>query len=206
MLLIDGKNSLHELLGSAETPEDLAAMEELIAERESQRAKASRWTVKTLAEVAEVFGVAAQTAKQWRMESPPMPGEPGAWPIPEIIKWKFAKVNGGDLNTARKEQDLELGRVQLERQKIELAKERGELLPAADVELWAATACVEFREQIMQLPEVLSASMPPANRDFVRDESDRHCRAALTALRRRLESDPVESVQPVGTATEDEVG
>lgn len=195
MLLIEGPNSLRELLESAETPADLAAVEELIAENESTRLKPSRWTVETLSEVAEVFGVAAQTAKQWRMESPPMPGSPGKWPIPEIIRWKLAKAAGGDITSAKRQQDLQLGNIQLQRQSIELAKERGQLIDAADVERWAAIALIEAREIFMSAPEQFALSAPPEQRDFIREEADKICRAALASLRRRLEPDQLQQQQ-----------
>ena len=191
MLMIDADSSLRELLGEAETDEDFAAVEELIAENESKNGKqpAGRWVVKTLKEVAEALGYARQTVNQWRSE-PGMPGQPGAYPIPEIAQWRFAKLRGGgDLATAKKEQDLELGKVELETKRMELAKDRGELLERDDVELFVATALIEAREMVMSLPEMLATSSPPELREFVRTESDRHCRDVLVALRRRLESD-----------------
>jgi len=194
MLMLDADSSLRELLGSAESVEDFAAMEELIAERETKKPKpVGRWVVKTLGEVAEALGYAKQTVNQWRSEVG-MPGEVGAYPIPEIAQWRFAKLRGGgDLAVAKKEQDLELGKVELESRKMDLAKERGELLDRNDVELWAATALIEAREQVMQLPEMLATSSPPELREFVRTESDRHCRDVLISLRRRLESDQIAS-------------
>jgi len=199
MLTIDADSSLKELLGGAETEEDFAALEELIAERETKRdVPSGRWVVKTLREVAEALGYAVQTVNQWRSDSG-MPGQPGAYPIPEIAQWRFAKLRGGgDLATAKKEQDLELGKVELETKRMELEKERGELLDRADVELFVASACIEFREVVMSLPETLATSSPFEVRDFVREESDRLCRGALIALHRRLENMPREVAESGG--------
>lgn len=44
--------------------------------------------VRTLGEVAAVLGVQPQTVRAWRMESPPMPGEPGSYDIHQIEAWK----------------------------------------------------------------------------------------------------------------------
>jgi hypothetical protein len=161
-------------------------IEELLGDDDLQNAK---WTVRTLGEVAEFFGCAVQTVKQWRSHNPPMPGTPGEWRLNEIVRWRHAWFTGSDLATAKKQQDLELGRVQLESKQLELDQGRGQLLDRAEVELWAATALIEARVMIMSLPERLSTSAPPEMRGFIREESDRHCRDVLTSLRRRLEMD-----------------
>lgn len=190
MLMLESNNSLSELLGSVESAEDFAAMEELISENETKQPKpVGRWVVKTLGEVAAALGYAAQTVNQWRSEVG-MPGRLGAWPIPEIAQWRFAKLRGsggGDLATAKKELDIELGKVELESKRMELAKARNELLDRADVVRFFATACIEFRELINHLPEMLATSSPPEMREYIRAESDRHCRDSLIAVQRRLE-------------------
>ena len=56
----------------------------------------------------------------------------------------------------------------------------------------AATALIEARVMVMSLPERLSTSAPPEMRGFIREESDRHCRDVLVALRRRLEMDELD--------------
>jgi len=162
-----------------------------------------RWVADSLSDVAAVFGLSVQTVKQWRTETPPMPGEPGNYPLTPIIQWRLAKLSGSDLATAKKQQDLELGRVQLEFKQLELDQGRGQLLDRADVELWAATALIEARCTIMSLPERLSTSAPPEMRSFIREETDRHCRDVLTSLRRRLEMDETNQTDSdqISTAT-----
>ena len=82
---------------------------------------------------------------------------------------------------------FELGQIQVETKRIELDREKGLILDRQDVELWAATALIELREGIMQLPGMLAASAPQDLKDFTREETDRHCRDLLTATHRRLE-------------------
>lgn len=41
----------------------------------------------TLGEVAAFFGVAVQTAKQWRTGSDPLPGRPGAFDLSACARW-----------------------------------------------------------------------------------------------------------------------
>ncbi len=189
--MIAAAASLKELLESADTPEDLAAVEELIAELEASRPESSRWSVETLGEVAEFFGLAVQTVKQWRTETPQMPGQPGAWPLPEIVRWRLAKLAGSDLATAKKQADLELQLVAVEQKKLDLARQKAELVELSEVEVWAAAAMVETREMLMQLPQMISASAPPEIREFARAETDRHCREILAMLRRKLETDGI---------------
>lgn len=176
---------LSGLLDSATTEEELDRIENLLPSDDM-------FVATTLGEIAELFGVNVQTVKQWRTESPPMPGVSGAYPIGDVIRWRLAKVQNNDLATAQKQQNLELGEIKLQTERMELAKAKGELLDRSDVELWAASALIEAREMIMSLPEMLATSSPPELRDFVRQESDRHCRDVLIMLRRRLESKSIE--------------
>lgn len=203
MLMLENESLLSELLGSAETAEDCDAAEALIAERESKRG--AKWCVETLGEVAEFFGLSPQTVRTWRMQSPPLPGSPGRWSLPEIVQWKLERTAINDLATAKKEQDLKLGAIELQQRELELAKDKGDLLDRAQVELWAATALIEAREMVMALPEMLATSSPPEQRDFIRTETDRHCRDVLVALRRRLESDSIASDAAPTAAAEDSV-
>ena len=175
------------LLASCETPEDFAEYDLIKAEVIAREATRGRWHVATLGDVAEFFGAALQTVKQWRMESPPMPGVPGNYPLPEITKWRRDKDMQSDLAAAKRQQDFELGRIQVETTQIELDREKALILDRQDVELWAATAMVELRESIMQLPEKLAASAPESLKNFVRRESDSHCRDSLISASRRLD-------------------
>ena len=196
----DGLDCISNSIDSA-TETDLQAIEaEIQALTHSHQ---RRWVGETLGDIAEVFGLSVQTVKQWRTESPPMPGEPGNYPLRPIILWRLAKLSGSDLATAKKQQDLELGRVQLESKQLELDQGRGQLLDRGDVERWAATALIEARVMIMSLPERLATSAPPEMRSFIREESDRHCRDVLTSLRRRLEMDETNQTDrdQISTAT-----
>jgi hypothetical protein len=178
---------LKELLDSAETPEDLEAVRQLLADSEQETKQRDRFELKTLTEVAEFFGLDEHTVRTWRLKTPPMPGEPGRWPIKNIVQWRCNWIQQTDLAAAKRQQDFELGQIQVESKRIELEREKGSIYDRQDVELWAATALIELREGVMQLPEMLAASAPQDLKDFVREETDRHCRDLLTATHRRLE-------------------
>jgi hypothetical protein len=181
------ENSLKELLDSAETPEDVEAVMQLVAEIEQSTKDRDRFDLKTLSEVAEFFGLDEQTVRTWRLKTPAMPGEPGKWPIKSIVQWRCNWIQQTDLAAAKRQQDFELGQIQVETKRLELDREKGLILDRQDVELWASTALIELREGIMQLPEMLAASAPQELKDFTRSETDRHCRDLLTATHRRLE-------------------
>ena len=183
------------LLASCETPEDFAEYDRIKAEVLATKATRSRWSASTLGEVAEFFSMALQTVKQWRMETPPMPGSDGVYPLKEIVKWRLDKVLQTDLAAAKRQQDFELGRIQVETKQIELDREKALILDRQDVELWAATALIELREGIQQLPEMLAASAPQELKDFTREESDRHCRDLLLSTARRLELSEIGKVR-----------
>jgi hypothetical protein len=116
-----------------------------------------------------------------------MPSVSDGWYLPAIVRWRFDRLSNTDLTTAKKQQDLALGQVQLESKQLELDQGRGQLLDRSEVELWASVALIEARVMITSLPERLSTSAPPEMRSFIREETDRHCRDVLTSLRRRLE-------------------
>ena len=124
-----------------------------------------------------------------------MPGHPGNWPIKEIVEWRCEWIQQTDLAAAKRQQDFELGRIQVETKQIELDREKALILDRQDVELWAATALIELREGIMQLPEMLAASAPQDLKDFTREESDRHCRDLLLSTARRLELSEIGKVR-----------
>ena len=180
---------LLELLADAETDQDANAVLELW---ESGRPiLTGKFILRSLEEVAEAFSVSLQAIKQWRSRAPPMPGAPGEWDLREIIQWRCNWIQQTDLAAAKRQQDFELGQILVESKRIELEEKKRTILDRNDVELWAAVALVELREGIMQIPEMLAASAPEDLRNFVRGETDRHCRDLLTATARRLEVDEI---------------
>ena len=185
----DEKTRLKHLLAiTAPTEEQMIEIETLLAGSDPDR---DRWTEKTLTGVAQFFGTALSTVKSWRAARPQMPGSDGNWPLAEIVRWRHDRLTASDLVTDQKTATLEATRLANDSRRLELDRSRGQLLDRADVELWASVALIEARVMVMSLPERLSTSAPPEMRAFIRSESDRHCRAALISLRRRLEMDRI---------------
>lgn len=177
---------LSELIASAETPEDLAAIDQLIAEQERQQASVGRWVVKTLSDVAEFFGLATQTVKQWRTEPVPMPGVDGGYDLREVVRWRVDKLQGGTARSAKQIQDLERGQVKLAAERLELERLRDSLVSRQDVEEWAEVVLSEARDLIMQIPGAVSAVCALQDRDTVFEQADAMVRDTLQALHNRL--------------------
>lgn len=167
--------------------DDLDEAESLLSSVETSQEATGRFVARTLAEVAEFFGVSTQTAKEWRCASPPMPGEPGNYPLSEITRWRLSRLRNNELSDELRRADLEKTQVQIEQARIVLDEKKANILDRADVELWAAVALTEIREGVLQLPELLAASAPQDLKNFVREETDRHCRDVLTSTAKRLE-------------------
>lgn len=183
--------TLERLVSLAETPEQMDAAQilwEIHTEKEADKS----FCVESLSEVASFFGLAEPTVRQWTQRDPPIPGKAGAWPLRDIVQWREAWLTQADLQARSRQQAFELGEVKLASERLELAEKRRQLLDRDDVEHWAGVAMVEFRETVMQLKEMLTASAPPEMKDFVRAETDRHLRDALTTVARRLELAQIE--------------
>ena len=119
--------------------------------------------------------------------SPPMPGDPGCYPLKEIVRWRLNKLSHNETSDELRSEQVQKLRVATEAARIDLEKLKASVLDRADVELWASVALTEIRESILQLPEMLAASAPENLKSFIREESDRHCRGALMTAARRLE-------------------
>jgi hypothetical protein len=152
-------NSYAELVASATTPQDLQAALELIEEAERQALAAAEqqreWTVRTLADVARFFGVATQTVKQWRIDPEPMPGEEGAWPLAEIVRWKLAKATA-QARPAEGGVESRTKQIELERRQLKLAKERGELVSRVAAQQAIAGMFARLRTRLEALPDQLA--------------------------------------------------
>ena len=183
------RDYLRNLIMEAKTPEDLRAAEELLRGLQTPKPlrAASAWTFRTLGEVAEFFGVALQTVKQWRTESPPMPGDENGYPVRDVVLWRERKLQGSTITEEKRLQELELGRIRLEQERMALAKDQGQTVLREDVERWAAVALTELREGIMQLPAKVIQTVEPEQRAQVREDVTLHCINVLDNTARQLE-------------------
>ena len=150
--------------------------------------KRKSFIVSTITEVAEFFGVTQPAVTKWK-NSPvdPMPRQRSGYDLSKIAQWLKRQNSSGGLSDDLKSAEIRLKTVQAQQKELDLEIQRGELIPLADVERWAATALIETREIIMTLPDTIATSTPPEMREFVRSEVEENCRDALLMLQRRLE-------------------
>lgn len=134
-------------------------------------AKRKAWVVSTLPEVADFFSVAVSTVRgDWRPSG--MPGEPGAWDLSEIMRWRdkrrtrngVATADDGDL--AGRKRLAETLLVEEQHRKVLLGNEEltGELLPRRAVELSAAEMVLRIKGRLEFLPDEFEMTFPSETR------------------------------------------
>jgi DNA-binding transcriptional MerR regulator len=125
------------------------------------------FTLRTIGQVAQFFGVSVVTVHQWLKESPPMPGQPGGrgkqegfFPIHQIREWLQAREQrlANTVNGISERDRLVATRRRLA--ELELREKRGELLPAAIVGQAFLRAVHQTKTQLDQLPTQLIKLLP----------------------------------------------
>lgn len=171
-----GTSYLAELLASAESEQDLRAIEELIAEQESRTAQAGRWRAKTLAEVAQFFGVATQTVKQWRTETPPMPGGELGYQLNEVVRWRLAKLQNSGAMDAKRLAEVEAIRLVNERRTMENAQKRGLLIEREEVERDMSLLWSRLAARLQGIGERVAALVPADTKATTKDRVEQEIR------------------------------
>jgi transcriptional regulator with XRE-family HTH domain len=139
--------------------------------------------VSTLAEVAELFGVGAQTVKSWRRDR--MPGKPGAYDIGEIIRWKAARTEKHSAQAAiDRKYELQSAKLQEEvdklRREAKVAEEN--TLERSVIEATIALFFVTVRDRILNTVPRLRSRMPREHEDKIAAEMSGELRLALTEV------------------------
>lgn len=168
------RDSLRELLDSAKTLEDFSAIEDLIEEQERQRQEADKWIAATLGEVAEFFGLTVQAVKQWRMETPPVPGDHGRYPLKDIVAWRLGRLNGSTTLEAKRQADVESVRLVNEKRAMDNAIKRGTLIEREEVErdmalLWSRLV-IRLQSIADKIANLVPAEQKPATKQRIEQE------------------------------------
>lgn len=149
---------------NAATPEEFNAARELLLEHRAraaeQEASQGKWIATSLSEVAAFFGLHIQTVKQWRTESPPMPGDDGKYPLPAIVKWRDDKLRYSAATERKREQENELRQVQIETKRLQLETKRGLLIERAEVERDIAVIFARVKNRTDALPAEVANLVP----------------------------------------------
>lgn len=177
---------LETLLAQATTVEEVAAIERALAEvapaagdqrlpetRAGPAAPASSaagWIVSRLQDVARFFQVEYQTVKEWRTGPDPMPGTAdkqgcGRFDLSEIAVWRINKAKQAAQAQVRSPKTLldeQLTAVQLEQEKLKLAKQQGQLVRRDSVMAEARAIMARLAGRLDQLPDELAALIPDA--------------------------------------------
>jgi len=146
------------------------------------------FVVSTLADVGRFFGVALQTVKQWRTETDPMPGRPGAFDLSEIARWRIARAErGGGPKEGTTKSRLEETNLALEvqRRKVQLDRLQETLVDRAAVELFCSTCLTHLGDWCDQLPQLVAAELPKSHRAKIANR----IRRELDQRREQLSSD-----------------
>lgn len=151
----------------AKSPEDLQAAIELIEEFERSKgsgATAARWIAATLGEVAEFFGVEAQTVREWRTGAKPMPGSEGTWDLSAIAQWRCNRLKSLGANAKSQEEiDLDMAIKREDHKKRLLANQIKAKTVADRATMIGKVAEMnnEARMLIEAIPDNLSPLLPP---------------------------------------------
>ncbi len=122
--------------------------------------------VRTLGEVAEIFGVSREAVKNWRSGPDKMPGQAGAWPLWEIVRWRFAKTVLEPQKADEQREKLELAKLATEVQsrQLKLKREAGELVNRAAAIARVTEMFNTVRQRLLAVPEELASGLPQSVR------------------------------------------
>lgn len=179
--------ALQDLLATCQTEDDFRAWDALKADYDRRRAAQPRWVEESLGDVAAFFGLSVQTVKQWRMETPPLPGQEGHWSLPEIVRWKLDRTMQSSLLEAQRTERLREMRLKNQLQEIQLQEKRGELLCRVEVESDLAIVASRLRNRIENFGYEAAQCCPDDVRSHVKAAVDQRVRIALKEFRDSLE-------------------
>lgn len=155
------------LASQAKTEEQIRELEELLGiEQEPLLEPASSQTgyaVSTLSAVAAFFGVSTQAVKQWRSETPPMPGQPGDYPLDEIARWRIhrAEKTHGHRDTAKSELQREKLHEEVEERRLKNLERAGRLVDRQAAKASVVQLFHRLRSRLEAFPEEVGNSLPP---------------------------------------------
>ncbi len=128
------------------------------------------WIVANLELVADFFGKARETMKEWRAKG--MPGIratatiPGRYDLSEILRWKEVNIgssgrNDGTADVARAEADRRKAVAEAEMKELKTEEFKGQLIDLDDVVREFNHETTTTRAHLEQIPDRATAQLPP---------------------------------------------
>lgn len=175
---------------------DIGEAEALLSSLESDQSEGpGRFVAKSLSEVAEFFGLHIQTVKQWRQESPAMPGSEGNWDLAQIVRWRHAKIMQTDVLQSQRTEALESTRLKNEQLRLAIAQKNGELIAKDEVELDIRLAISRLNNHLASLGHAVSLVVPGDKAQTI---------ATVDEVVRRAMREVSDSLSQIGDSPEDE--
>ena len=168
----------------------IEAMQPAVATIDGLRAILGRVTLRTLPEIASLFGVQANTVKQsWRQAG--MPGETNRYDLAEVLAWKLARdqrndqqqqSSVNDLNRKLKEAELRNEEAMAAIRELKFGRDSGNAIERSIAEAELATIIVTAREQIMGIARRLEPHFPREVASDLVEMTESECRRTLTQI------------------------
>lgn len=136
------------------------------------------------AELAQIMGVSKQTISAWQEEGLPVAtrgvrGRPNSYDTAKVVKWFAARESGKSEET----QKDRLSRVQADRIEMEMAHQRGELVPAAEIAPAWSGIVIAVRQALLAIPAGVAPLLAQADgQDEIRTLLEEAIADALTKL------------------------
>ena len=167
--------------------DDLEAVEMLLSTYETELR-----ILRTLGEVAAVLGVQPQTVRTWRMESPPMPGEPGRYDLDQIEAWKSQRALRGtisgmpELNVASQRAELARRLESVRGKQLKNVALAERVVSRQEVQQDLRTGLSMTDARLQELAAKAAANVPAEVAEVVRDEVKATVEMAMGSLRNEL--------------------
>lgn len=181
------RDALQDLLATCRTEEDFRIWDALKADYDRRRTAQPRWVVQSLGEVAAFFGLSVQTVKQWRMETPPMPGQEGHWSLPEIVRWKLERAMQSSVLEAQRTERLREMRLKNQLQQLQLQEKQGEVVRRDEIQADLTVIASRLRSRFENFGYEAAQCCPDEIRNYVKATIDERVRMAFREFRDSLE-------------------
>lgn len=122
-------------------------------------------------QIADAFGVAPKTIVEWQALGMPIalrggPGVPSEYELADCIRWRVSTEVGKVQGESSKDR---LARLQGDRLEMDMARDRGLLVPSDEIEPLMRSAVIGAREMLLGEPARLSMLVMGRSRPDVED-------------------------------------